>query len=286
MDDKHDLNWDYLRIFLAVMRTSSLRQAARHLGCSHPTLRRHLEHFEDHLGLRLFERRTDGLHPTTEAIELRQAAEEVEASIRTFTQSASNADPALAGTIRVSAPDFIVSELLAPDLAAFSHRWPQVFLHIETTYDLIDLGMREADIAIRIYDKKQVPSGDLIGRKVAKAYVSTYGTTNKWLGWFGGEQDQEWIRQQPFPSYPVQAVLTNVYLQREACKTGMGMARLPCFMGDPYLKRRTTPEHEADVWILVHPNLQNNLRMKLFRNEMFEAFKRLRPRLEGISSES
>jgi len=54
-----ELDWDHLRIFLAVMRSASLRQAAERLGVSHPTIRRRLESLEGKLGLHLFDRRND-----------------------------------------------------------------------------------------------------------------------------------------------------------------------------------------------------------------------------------
>jgi DNA-binding transcriptional LysR family regulator len=51
-----DLDWDLLRVFLAVMRTRTLRQAGARLGVSHPTIRRRLDPLEASLGLTLFER--------------------------------------------------------------------------------------------------------------------------------------------------------------------------------------------------------------------------------------
>lgn len=276
------LNWDNLRIFLAVMRSKSLRQAAELLGLSHPTVRRRLEALEEQLGLRLFERRSDGLHARPEARVLLEKAEAVEASVLAFGRSASDVDPNLQGHIHITAPDIIMSDLLAPEIAAFAERWPQITLHIDTSYDIVDLGSRKADIAIRIVPQGIFPEGELAGRKAATLCAAVYGSKHQWLGWEDTERQQEdWIKHTPFADRPIGCILNNVYLQQAACIAGMGLAILPCFMGDRWMKRHTEPRAEADLWILVHTDLRRNPRMRLFRDEMVEALKRLQPLLEG-----
>ncbi len=278
---KQELNWDFLRIFLAVMRSSSLRQAAALLKVSHPTIRRKLETLEYQLDLRLFDRRPDGLHATPEASDLLVLAEQVEASVHALGRCASNADPKLQGKIHITAPDLLMSDLLAPDLVAFADRWPQIQLHVETTYELADLGSREADVAIRLVPFGEIPSGELTGRKAATAYTAVYGhREHQWLGWHGDERDREWIKEYSFPELPI-VVMSNVYLQKSACIEGMGLARLPCFMADPWMKQRTKPEPAADIWVLVHPDLRRNPRLRLFRDEIVAALKRRQPQLEG-----
>ena len=276
-----ELNWDHLRVFLAVMRAKSLRQAASQLGASHPTVRRRLVQLEKQVGIRLFERRSDSLHATPEASELLVRAEEVEASVQAFARCAGNADPNLKGNIQVTAPDLIMSELLAPDLAAFCARWPQISVDVETTYAIADLGNREADIAFRLTARDAAPSQELLGRRAAITYAAVYGRGDQWLGWNDRELQTRMIRQTPFAHLPIGAVLNNVYLQRAACKAGMGLAILPCFMAEPWLERRTNPEPAADLWVLVHPDLRRNPRLRLFRDEMVAALQRHRPRIEG-----
>lgn len=276
-----NLNWDNLRIFLAVMRVSSLRQAAEQLGVSHPTIRRRLEALEEQLGLRLFDRRHDGLHPTYEAHNLLERAKQVEVSVQALSRCATNADPALEGRIHVTGPDIILSDLLAPDLVAFSKRWPQIELVIEATYELANLGGLEADVAIRLMTRGQSPDEELTGRKAAILSAALYGEGDHWVGWRGNEED--FVGTAPFPvqDIPRWGAANNVYLQRALCSHGMGISVLPCFMGDPYLKRRSEPIASGELWILVHPDLRDNPRLRLFRDEMFAAIQRYRPALEG-----
>jgi DNA-binding transcriptional LysR family regulator len=75
--------------------------------------------------------------------------------------------------------------------------------------------------------------------------------------------------------------MNNPDLQRASCAAGMGLTLLPCFFADPTLERRSEPIHGFDVWVLVHPDLRDNPRLRVFRDFIFEALRRHRPRLEG-----
>ena len=41
------------------------------------------------------------------------------------------------------------------------------------------------------------------------------------------------------------------------------------------------PEPSFDLWVLVHPDLRRSPRLRVFRDEMVEALRRLQPRLAG-----
>ena len=281
MDKRPELDWDHVRVFLAVMRSSSLRQAAEALGLSHPTIARRLEAFEQQLGLSLFDRRTDGLHATPEAAELLEVAEEVETSVHALGRRALDADPELRGPIRVTAPDTLMTDLLMPELAAFSERWPQIELKVDINFDLADLAGREADVAIRGMPHGKSPDGNLTGRLAGVLYGAVYGEGDRWIGWSGEGKDQEWIRDSEFPDLPVRGAFSHPLLQREACRAGMGLTRLPCHLADGHLKRRTEPKPAFDIWVLVHPDLRRSPRLRVFRDEIVAAIKRLQPVLQG-----
>ncbi|HAA55205.1 MAG TPA: hypothetical protein DCE42_10650 [Myxococcales bacterium] len=275
------LNWDALRIFLVVMRAKSLRQAAEKLHVSHPTIRRKVEELEQTLGLTLFLRRSNGLHPTVEAMELLEKAEHVEASVQAFQRTAHNADPKLSGPIHLTIPDSSMSELIMPSIAAFNRKWPDIDLFIETSYDLADLSSREADIAVRIITRGSLPDGELTGRKVAKTYACKYGEGHQWLGWWGPERDKEWKAEFGDPDLPSVGGLRNIYMQRAACIEGMGLSILPCYFADPYLERKSTPVYTADLWVLLHPDMRKKPRLRLLRDTLIEALRALQPVLSG-----
>ena len=103
---------------------------------------------------------------------------------------------------------------------------------------------------------------------------------DEWIGWYGGgERDQAWIRNSPFPELPVRGALNDPALQRAACIEGMGLAMLPCHYADRYLPRLTEPKPVFDLWVLVHPDMRRSPRLRVFRDEMVAALKRLQPRL-------
>lgn len=275
------VDWDLLRVFLALMRANTLREAAAALGTSHPTVRRKLHTLETQLGVVLFERTQQGLRATAEAAELLALAESVEASVDALARQASGLSPKLAGEIRVTVPDLIASELLMEDLADFAATWPQIQLRIEPTYEVTDLKRREADVAIRVMPHGVSPSGELVGRKAGTIYAATYGQTHQWVGWWGDERDQTPSEDTAFADRPTGIVLPDVRLQLAACIAGMGLAGLPCFMADAVLERHTEPRPSHDIWVLVHPDLRRSPRLRVFRDAMVEAIERHRPRLEG-----
>jgi DNA-binding transcriptional LysR family regulator len=71
----------------------------------------------------------------------------------------------------------------------------------------------------------------------------------------------------------------------EAAKAGMGLAPLPCFLGDadPGLRRFTPPiaDFAVDLWILTHEDLKQSGRVRAFMEFMADALGREAPLLEG-----
>ena len=276
------LNWDNLRTFLCVMRSSSLRQAADRMGVSHPTVRRHLECLEEQLGLRLFDRRSDGLHALPAAAELLDLAEDIETRFHTLGRRALDATPALRGPIRVTAPDVVVSDLLMDDLVAFTDRHPELDLQVDVSYNVADLGAQEADVAIRVVRTGKAPSGDVTGRKAGTIYHAVYGEPHQWIGWSGGEKDRPWIEETGvYTDLAVVGKFNNPYAQRSAMATGMGLTMLPCFFAEGWGTRRSEPMPRFDIWVLVHPDLRRNPRLRLFRDEIVAAIRRMQPRMAG-----
>ncbi len=273
--------WDDVRIFLAVVRAASLRQAAVDLGVSRPTAGRRLSALEQHMGLKLFERRPDGLHATAEAMALVPAAEEVERAMLGMLRATQAADSELRGPVRVTLPAVASSDLLMPDFMAFCEQWPQIELIIQADYGLTDLAQMEADVAVRFMSYGVAPDAELAGRKVVTAYGAAYGYGDCWIGQRGAPHDAAWVRRSAFPDLPVRGQMWDGESQRSACASGMGIANLPCFFAEPLLTRRSVPKPMMDVWVLVHPDLRRNPRLRVFRDAIVDALKRHRPRLEG-----
>src|SRR2546421_2754379 len=97
------LDWDDVRVFLAVARHGSLRAAGRALGLSQPTIARRLAAFEATFGgPTLFDRLPEGLRLNAAGERLLAAAEGIEDAVLTLERRRAEASPALSGTVRVS----------------------------------------------------------------------------------------------------------------------------------------------------------------------------------------
>src|SRR5215475_16093317 len=97
------MDWDDVRVFLAVARHGSLRAAGRSLGLSQPTIGRRLASFEATFGgPTLFDRLPEGLRLNAAGDALVPAAESVERAALMLERRRAAASPELSGTVRVS----------------------------------------------------------------------------------------------------------------------------------------------------------------------------------------
>ena len=97
------MDWDDVRVFLAVAREGSMRAAGRALGLSQPTIARRLAAFEATSGGQtLFDRLPEGLRLNAAGEQLVPAAESVERAALMLERRRAAASPGLSGTVRVS----------------------------------------------------------------------------------------------------------------------------------------------------------------------------------------
>ena len=74
--------------------------------------------------------------------------------------------------------------------------------------------------------------------------------------------------------------------QLAAAKAGMGIALLPCYLGDPEpdLARALpdpVPELARELWIVTHPDLRRTARVRAFFEAVAEGIAADRPLVEG-----
>src|ERR1700738_3631654 len=161
------MDWDDVRVFLAVARGGSMRGAGRARRLSQPTIARRLAAFEATFGGQtLFDRLPEGLRLNAAGEQLVPAAESVEDAVLTLERQRAAASPVLSGTVRVStgecAAGFLARCLSGPTTTALPSGIP---LELVESRQTANLARREADMALR----HQPPeSGDF--------YVSKAGT--------------------------------------------------------------------------------------------------------------
>ena len=138
------MNWDDLRLFLAVARTGSISGAARQLDVQHSTVSRRMRQLEVKLGTRLIERKKSGYELTPAGENVKLAAHRIESEVIGVDGAQMGIDAQLVGPLRVTAINNMASTVLMPMFASFSAAHPLVELHIIVSNSDASLSQREA----------------------------------------------------------------------------------------------------------------------------------------------
>ena len=290
------MNWNDLKIFLAVARNQSLRRAAEQTGQSISTVSRRIDALEQALGATLFHRRSGGYALTTTGQAILENAIALEHQATDIEQTVSSLEEHPRGLVTVTLPDGVFIYLLAEALDEFRKRHREINLRIIATDDVVDLQRGEADIALRFTN---APPEYLVGRKLAIChhhYYADHTYLRKFLAmsmddamWIGNghramEQNDR-IAQGPFPELPVRWDIQSFPSVVAACKRGLGMAILPCFIGDtePDLARIGNEKSFAhvEIWLLTHSELKDARRIRVVMDFIATIFSKKRALIEG-----
>ena len=191
------MDWDDVRLFLAVARNGQLLAASRRLGINHATLGRRMTALEHALGTRLLVRRTNGCELTAEGEVYLAAAERMEAEMLAAQAATGQIDTSVAGTVRLGAPDGFGVSFLAARLGRLMQQHPQLKVQLVPVPRSFSLSQREADVAITIERPEQ---GRLISSKLTDYTLGLYASRAhvKAHGMPGGLED---LRHHPRIGY-------------------------------------------------------------------------------------
>ena len=165
-------DWNDIRLFLAVAESGSALGAARLLGLNQTTVTRRMDVLERQLGLTLFERRTMGYRLTEDGEVLLAAARPMGELANAIEAQAQRQRRSLSGTIRVTAPEVIFSYFLAPIIAEFRHRHPEVRIEYDASEYLVDLTRGAADVAVRATERPHAEG--LVALKLGEVAWTAY----------------------------------------------------------------------------------------------------------------
>jgi DNA-binding transcriptional LysR family regulator len=187
----------------------------------------------------------------------------------------------------------VAERLLIHRLCVFCFAYPAIQLDLLTTTGLVDLAAREADIAVRLTDK---PPDYLVGREVLPMRHGVYGSpayferedeTPKVILFRSNGEMPEWV-QQHFPDAEVAMNVDDVGTMALAVSHGMGLARMPCYIGDtdPSLRRLDLPLTPSTwgIWILSHIDLRSTARVRVAREFLIESIEAQREVVLGEGS--
>lgn len=290
-------DWDDLRVVLGVWRGGSARGANEFVGMSHATIARRIDALESRLGVKIFDRLPTGYRLTQDGEDLVVSAQVIEAEMHAIQLKLTGRDQRLSGVIRVTTMDTIASHFLMPVLAKFGKLYPEIEFELGIGYQSLDLRKREADIAIRAVRK---PPEHLIGHRLGAVAWSGYATpqyiqehnfeTNgdaRWIGFGTRSSIAPWVKATLHPHLNAWGLFDDVPLQVDAARHHMGMAYIPCYVGDPDtdLVRVVASESivRSDLWLLRHRDTRSTSRLRIFSEFVTEAFKMSRPLFEGES---
>jgi DNA-binding transcriptional LysR family regulator len=144
-----NIEWNDVRLFLVIAERGSVTEAARQLGIGQPTASRRLGELERRLGYALFQRSVEGTTLTNQGERWLAAARHMAEWAGELQHAAENADAAPRGVVRVTAPPGVAYEFVAPFAARLREKYPEVVLHVSSRVEYLDLGRREADLALR-----------------------------------------------------------------------------------------------------------------------------------------
>lgn len=143
------MDWDDLRIFLAVARSESLSAAGKRLKIDPATVGRRIARLEADIGARLFAKSPQGYALTEEGTRLLPHAEATEAALNRAAEALSGPE-GLTGQIRLGAPDGCANYLLPQVLARICDANPGLEVQIVALPRVFNLTKREADMAIAV----------------------------------------------------------------------------------------------------------------------------------------
>ena len=290
----HNQNWDDLRFFLALCREGSATGAGRALEVNHTTVARRIRALEDNLGTRLFDHSRNGYEMTQAAEDMYDHARRMEEITQAIDRDVFGQDTELKGPLKLTVAHDVAERLVIPRLREFHDAYPCIDLDILTTTGLVDLAAREADIALRLTAK---PPDYLIGREVLPMRHGVYGSPSylkaldgqaKVILFRGNEEQPEWVRQH-FPDAEVAMRVDDVGTMSLAVANGMGLARMPCYVGDTESSiRRLDLKLTAStwgIWILSHVDLRSTARVRVAREFLINVIEEQRDLILGEKSQ-
>lgn len=285
----HAMNWDDLRFVLAVAETGSLASASRRLKVDHTTVGRRIDALERSLGVKLFTRGAGGYVRTADAERLLSPLKRVEEAVLEVERQAASVD-SLSGPVRVTSPETFGACWLAARLATFSRQHPAVEIELVPSGEVLDLGRRQAELAVRTFRSEQE---GLVVRRVGRVSWGLYGSheylrrhpfttadrlhEHAVLGAPGAKDlETQWLRKLDRKATARFTSTLSVALLG-ATRASAGLAMLPRYLGDPEpeLQRLDVPHapHE-DLYLTVHRDLRETPRVRVLMNFLIEAMQR------------
>ena len=236
------MDWDDLRLVLALARGGTIAAAARSLAIDPTTVSRRLRAFDRSLDAAAFGRADGRLSPTDLGSRLIERAERMETEALAIQEEARGGTARCEGSVRITAVPLLANRLLIPAAPHLLERHPGLRLEIVADDRNASFGRRETDLALRL--ARPVESA-VWCRRVGRLSYSVYGRSDR--------PDQAWITyDRAHDDLPQARWMASLAAAEEArlrvndgegllraALAGLGLAVLPDIVGrhEPLLRR-------------------------------------------------
>ena len=263
------VDWEDIRHFLAVAQSSTLSGAARKLKVDHATVSRRLAALEAALDVRLVDRLPRSCRLTAIGRQVMERAVEMESGAYGISRLAKAAHAPLVGRVTLSAPPVLVTHLLAEHLSRFRAEYPDIRLSLSAQGQQASLSRREADVAVRLVRPEEAGN---VTRKIGRMPFGVYAhrsyahvaAPERWQfiafdQSFADMPQQRWLLGIA-GERPVACELNHISEHLIAARAGVGVAGLPCYLGDRdhdlVRMYEDVPSFSRDIWLVVHRDLR------------------------------
>lgn len=282
LQNRSTLDWDDLRIFLAVARSRSLAIAARSLAIDPTTISRRLARLSGSIGSALFETIGGSRQLTERGLQLYGHAEAIENEALSAVGEPGGGAGGIFGQVRLSVAEGLATWVLAPHMAAFQISHPNVQLDLVTSSGLLNPSKREADMSVMLARPR---SGKLVAQRLTNYTLGLYATRD-YFGRNGMPEHRAELIHHVLVGYVPDFVYapeldylsevgaglearirsTSINVQHRIIAEGSGIGVLPKFMAAP--DRRlipVLPDHivlERSFWLVTHGDLRRLARIE------------------------
>ena len=283
------MNWDDIRIFLAVARSGQILAASRRLGVNHATLSRRLTALEEALKTRLFIRRTNGCELTAEGEVFLASAERMETEMLAAQANLGRTDTAIAGTVRIGAPDGFGVSFLAPRIGRLIERHPELRIQLVPVPRSFSLSQREADIAVTLERPEQ---GRLVSSKLTDYTLGLYASRD-YADRHGLPQDAEALKSHRRIGYVEDLIfsqslnftgevmrnwdagfeISSAIGQTEAVRSGAGIGILHNYVARQYpdlVRVMPATAIQRTYWTIFHESARDLARVRIVADFLHE----------------
>ena len=286
------MDWDRLRIFHIVADAGSFSHASEDINTSQSAISRQVSNLEYEVGMPLFHRHPRGLILTEQGELLYKRTRNIVDIIKDAEFELIDSKERPSGDLSVTTTVGLGTNWLTPRLKDFTSKFPEINLELRLTDAELDVGMREADIAIRFHKPQQL---DLIHRKrftvhfhlyASPMYLDEHGTPSKIsdlknhkIVTYGRAPDYlkeiNWL-ENITKEYKIKPILKigNIKGLHMAVSNSIGIAMLPDYLvsQDDNLVRIAFNAKlpEIDTYLTYAEERRNSKRIAVFREFIIE----------------